>query len=188
VRCVPRPSTQRRHYATKNEALRAHFISASLEETDHLAWTKQRLDELGDRPSLLNPLWYAGAFGLGLLAGTVGDRLSLGFVVETEKQVEAHLESHLDTPASQRPCLTRHRGANEGRRSPPCKRRAARRGAGAAAARERPDARCRQGDDHRGAPGLNFRSTCNCYYFYSSCAYIQRAEARFMPQPGRNWW
>ena len=82
-------------YATKNEALRAHFTKASLEETDHLAWTKQRLDELGDRPSLLNPLWYAGAFGLGLIAGKVGDRLSLGFVVETEKQVEAHLESHL---------------------------------------------------------------------------------------------
>jgi len=82
-------------FATKNEALRAHFMRASLEETDHLAWTKQRLDELGDRPSLLNPLWYAGAFGLGLIAGKVGDRLSLGFVVETEKQVEAHLESHL---------------------------------------------------------------------------------------------
>jgi len=82
-------------FATKNEALRAHFIKASLEETDHLAWTRQRLDELGDRPSLLNPLWYAGAFGLGLIAGKVGDRLSLGFVVETEKQVEAHLESHL---------------------------------------------------------------------------------------------
>jgi 3-demethoxyubiquinol 3-hydroxylase len=82
-------------FATKNEALRAQFIKASLEETDHLAWTKQRLDELGDRPSLLNPLWYAGAFGLGLIAGKVGDRLSLGFVVETEKQVEAHLESHL---------------------------------------------------------------------------------------------
>ena len=82
-------------FATKSEALRAHFTKASQEETDHLAWTKQRLDELGDRPSLLNPLWYAGAFGLGLIAGKVGDRLSLGFVVETEKQVEAHLESHL---------------------------------------------------------------------------------------------
>ena len=81
--------------ATKNEALRAHFIRAGREEADHLAWTKQRLAELGDRPSLLNPLWYAGAFGLGLLAGRLGDRLSLGFVVETEKQVEAHLESHL---------------------------------------------------------------------------------------------
>jgi 3-demethoxyubiquinol 3-hydroxylase len=81
--------------ATQNEALRAHFQKASAEETNHLAWTKQRLDELGARPSLLNPLWYAGAFGLGLLAGRLGDRVSLGFVLETEAQVEAHLESHL---------------------------------------------------------------------------------------------
>ena len=82
-------------FATKNVALQAHFQRASAEETDHLAWTRQRLDELGQRPSLLNPLWYAGAFGLGLLAGRLGDRVSLGFVVETEHQVEAHLDSHL---------------------------------------------------------------------------------------------
>jgi len=82
-------------FATKNEALRAHFIKAGAEETDHLAWTEQRLKELGDRPSLLNPLWYAGAFGIGLIAGRLGDRVSLGFVVETENQVEAHLDSHL---------------------------------------------------------------------------------------------
>jgi len=81
---------------TRDPALRAHFQRAAEEETDHLAWTADRLAELGDRPSLLNPLWYAGAFGLGLLAGRLGDRLSLGFVVETEKQVEAHLQSHLD--------------------------------------------------------------------------------------------
>ena len=80
---------------TGNEALRAQFKQASLEETDHLAWTSQRLAELGARPSLLNPLWYAGAFGLGLLAGRLGDRVSLGFVVETENQVEAHLQSHM---------------------------------------------------------------------------------------------
>ena len=80
---------------TSNEALRAQFKEASLEETDHLAWTSQRLAELGARPSLLNPLWYAGAFGLGLLAGRLGDRVSLGFVVETENQVEAHLQSHM---------------------------------------------------------------------------------------------
>ena len=61
-----------------------------------MAWTRQRLNELGARPSLLNPLWYAGAFGLGLLAGRMGDKVSLGFVVETEAQVEAHLQSHLD--------------------------------------------------------------------------------------------
>ena len=81
--------------ATRSPSLRAHFAQASAEETDHLAWTRQRLDELGSRPSLLNPLWYAGAFGLGLLAGRLGDRVSLGFVVETEKQVEAHLQGHM---------------------------------------------------------------------------------------------
>lgn len=83
-------------FTTRNEALRTHFTKACVEETDHLAWTKQRLDELGSRPSLLNPLWYAGAFGIGLLAGRLGDRVSLGFVVETERQVEAHLMSHMD--------------------------------------------------------------------------------------------
>lgn len=83
-------------FATRNETLRRHFTKACIEETDHLAWTKQRLDELGSRPSLLNPLWYAGAFGIGLLAGRLGDRVSLGFVVETERQVEAHLMSHMD--------------------------------------------------------------------------------------------
>lgn len=81
---------------TPNPALRAHFTRACAEETDHLAWTKQRLDELGSRTSLLNPLWYAGAFGIGLLAGRLGNTVSLGFVVETERQVEAHLMSHMD--------------------------------------------------------------------------------------------
>lgn len=80
---------------TRDPALRQHFLQASREEGDHLAWTKDRLDELGARPSLLNPLWYAGAFGLGLVASRLGDGLSLGFVVETERQVEAHLDSHL---------------------------------------------------------------------------------------------
>lgn len=80
----------------RDPALRAHFIEAAHEETDHLAWTRQRLDELGARPSILNPLWYAGAFSLGLVAGRLGDPLSLGFVAETERQVEAHLDSHLD--------------------------------------------------------------------------------------------
>lgn len=79
-----------------NEALARQLEAAGREETDHLAWTRERLDELGARPSLLNPLWYAGAFGLGLLAGRLGPGLSLGFVVETERQVEAHLASHMD--------------------------------------------------------------------------------------------
>jgi ubiquinone biosynthesis monooxygenase Coq7 len=82
--------------ATRDPQLRRQFENAAAEETDHLAWTAGRLGELGDRPSLLNPLWYAGAFGLGLLAGRLGDRVSLGFLVETERQVEAHLQSHLD--------------------------------------------------------------------------------------------
>lgn len=66
------------------------------EEEDHLAWTAERLRELDSRPSLLNPLWYAGAFTIGMVAARVGDNQSLGFVVETERQVEAHLNSHLD--------------------------------------------------------------------------------------------
>jgi ubiquinone biosynthesis monooxygenase Coq7 len=82
--------------ATTDPALRRQFEAAAREETDHLAWTRSRLDELGARPSLLNPLWYAGAFALGLVAGRAGDRVSLGFVVETERQVESHLESHLE--------------------------------------------------------------------------------------------
>ena len=82
--------------ATRNPALLAQLEKAAREETDHLAWTKARLDELGSRPSLLNPLWYAGAFGIGLVAARFGDPVSLGFVVETERQVEAHLQSHLE--------------------------------------------------------------------------------------------
>ena len=82
--------------ATRNPQLKAHFRQASNEETDHLAWTEARLADLGARPSLLNPLWYAGAFGLGYVAGKLGgDALSLGFVVETERQVEAHLQEHM---------------------------------------------------------------------------------------------
>jgi ubiquinone biosynthesis monooxygenase Coq7 len=82
--------------STRDENLRRHFEEAGREEVDHLAWTRQRLDELGARPSLLNPLWYAGAFGLGLVAGRLGDGVSLGFLQETERQVEAHLAGHLD--------------------------------------------------------------------------------------------
>jgi ubiquinone biosynthesis monooxygenase Coq7 len=80
----------------RNEALARQLEAAGREETDHLAWTKTRLDELGARPSLLNPLWYAGAFGMGLLAGRLGTAVSLGFVVETERQVEAHLATHME--------------------------------------------------------------------------------------------
>jgi ubiquinone biosynthesis monooxygenase Coq7 len=82
--------------ATRDPVLKAHFQRASAEETDHLAWTEARLADLGARPSVLNPLWFAGAFGLGYLAGKLGgDKISLGFVVETERQVEAHLQEHM---------------------------------------------------------------------------------------------
>lgn len=82
--------------ATHDPTLQRQFERAAAEETDHLAWTAERLRQLGDRPSLLNPLWYAGAFGIGLVAGRFGSATSLGFVVETERQVERHLDGHLD--------------------------------------------------------------------------------------------
>lgn len=81
---------------TSAPELRAFFLRAAAEEGDHLAWTRERLRELGARPSLLNPAWYAGAFGLGAIAGLLGDRFSLGFMVETERQVERHLADHLE--------------------------------------------------------------------------------------------
>ena len=84
----------------KTQANRAQFEHAAREEMDHLAWTAERLAQLDSRPSLLNPLWYAASFGLGLVAGRLGDRTSLGFVVETEAQVEAHLASHLQQDTS----------------------------------------------------------------------------------------
>lgn len=83
-------------WGTRDPLLKAQFAAAAREEVDHLAWTEQRLKELGGRTSLLNPLWYAGAFTIGLIAARAGDRHSLGFVVETERQVEAHLNEHMD--------------------------------------------------------------------------------------------
>ena len=80
---------------TRDPDLRAHLLNAAREEGDHLAWTQERLDALGARRSLLNPLWYAGAFAVGMLASKVSDKVSLGFVVETETQVAAHLHSHM---------------------------------------------------------------------------------------------
>ena len=82
--------------STRRPDLKRQFDAAAREETDHLAWTQQRLRELNAHPSFLNPLWYVGAFGIGLLAGRAGDAISLGFVVETEGQVEQHLERHLE--------------------------------------------------------------------------------------------
>jgi 3-demethoxyubiquinol 3-hydroxylase len=80
----------------RKEENRAHLQHAAAEETDHLAWCSERLRELESRPSLLNPLWYAGSYAIGAAAALAGDKISLGFVVETEKQVEAHLADHLD--------------------------------------------------------------------------------------------
>jgi 3-demethoxyubiquinol 3-hydroxylase len=79
----------------KEQATKDLLLEAANEEADHLAWTAQRLKELGARQSLLNPVWYAGSLGLGMLAGRLGSATSLGFVVETEKQVEHHLHDHL---------------------------------------------------------------------------------------------
>ena len=80
----------------RNASARAALEQAAVEETDHLAWTAQRIEELGGRASLLNPLWYAGSFALGAAAGFLGDKWNLGFLAETERQVEGHLEGHLD--------------------------------------------------------------------------------------------
>jgi 3-demethoxyubiquinol 3-hydroxylase len=82
-------------FVARNENTRDMLLRAAREETDHLAWCETRLSELQSRPSLLNPLWYAGSFAIGALAATFGDRVSLGFVAETERQVEGHLNVHL---------------------------------------------------------------------------------------------
>lgn len=88
----------------RDSSVRASLEQAAREEEDHLAWSAGRIDELGGRPSLLNPLWYAGALGLGMVAGALGDRWNLAFVAETEHQVEEHLGGHLErlSPADAR--------------------------------------------------------------------------------------
>lgn len=83
--------------AARDAETRARLQQAAREEQDHLAWTTRRLAELGSRTSLANPLWYAGSFAIGLAAGLAGDRTSMGFVVETERQVEEHLTGHMDS-------------------------------------------------------------------------------------------
>lgn len=85
----------------RTEETRRHLMHAAQEETDHLAWCAERLKQLDSRPSLLNPLWYAGSYAIGVAAAAVGDPISLGFVVETERQVEAHLAEHLERLPSQ---------------------------------------------------------------------------------------
>lgn len=80
---------------SRDPAVKDALRSAALEETEHLAWTEKRIGELGGRKSFLNPLWYAGSLSLGLVAGALGDKWNLGFLAETERQVEAHLDGHL---------------------------------------------------------------------------------------------
>ena len=80
---------------SRTPATREFLLSASAQESDHLAWCEDRLHELGAHPSVLNPLWYAGSFAIGALAAAIGDKVSLGFLSETERQVEGHLDSHL---------------------------------------------------------------------------------------------
>ena len=80
----------------KDDVIKEHLISAGEEETDHLIWCKKRLDELDGKPSILNPIWYAGSFAIGAIFGSMGEKTSLGFVEETEKQVVIHLQKHLD--------------------------------------------------------------------------------------------
>ena len=82
-------------FVSQRDATRASLMEAAREETDHLAWCAERIKELGGRTSVLNPLWYAGSFTIGALAGLAGDRTSLGFVAETERQVVEHLDGHL---------------------------------------------------------------------------------------------
>lgn len=82
--------------ASRSPRVKAQMLQAAAEEGDHLAWCQQRLDQLEARPSLLNPLWYAGAYALGFVSAKLGDAYALGFVAETEKQVEAHLNDHLE--------------------------------------------------------------------------------------------
>lgn len=81
--------------SSQQPAIKAALAEAAREETEHLAWTEARIAELGGRKSLLNPLWFGGALAMGLLAGRFGDAWNLGFLAETERQVEAHLEGHL---------------------------------------------------------------------------------------------
>ena len=83
-------------FVCKDPKIKKHLIQAGEEETDHLVWCKKRLNELGGKSSLLNPLWYAGSFAVGAVFGAMGEKTSLGFVEETEKQVVIHLQKHLD--------------------------------------------------------------------------------------------
>ena len=89
----------------KDAEIKNHLVQAGEEETDHLIWCKKRLEELNGKPSILNPVWYAGSFAIGAIFGSFGEKTSLGFVEETEKQVVKHLEKHLDKVSKNDTCL-----------------------------------------------------------------------------------
>ena len=131
ARSAPRRCISARAAVARDAAARRHLLQAAEEETDHLAWCHERLDELASRPSLLNPLWYAGAWAIGAAAGLRGDGWNLGFVVETGARWRPTWTTTSATRAAAcrgTRCRTRHRGGDEGRRGAPCRQRA---GAGA---------------------------------------------------------
>ena len=108
----------------QGQAMTAHnpdvqhtLAQAAREETEHLAWTERRIAELSGRKSVLNPLWYGGSFAIGALAGMLGDKWNLGFLAETERQVEAHLAGHLKAAPTSRRKKPRHSRTNADRRS-----------------------------------------------------------------------
>ncbi len=138
-------------------AARARLMEAAREETDHLAWTAERLQALGSRPSLLNPLWFAGAFAIGWTAAQVSDAASLGFVVETENQVARHLQGAPGADAAAGCGLPRGDRAHAGRRATACRRRPRRGRIGPARAGPRAHGRRRPGDDGYGTPYIGSR-------------------------------
>ena len=152
---------------------------AAAEEVDHLAWTERRLAQLGARTSLLNPLWYAGAFGIGLLAGWAGDRWSLGFVVETERQVEQHLAGHLDRlPSADAPsrAIVEQMKVDEAQHAAAAELDGRRAAAGADQAGDAPG---RARDDTNGALRLRLRRHARG---------SATLTTRLKPQPTRSWW
>ena len=94
-KCINEALYQGQALAARSKEHFFHLLNAAKEESQHLSWCKQRLNELNARPSLLNPFWYAASFGIGACAGAAGEKISLGFIVETEHQVSAHLTKHL---------------------------------------------------------------------------------------------
>ncbi len=143
----------------RDAATRAHLLEAAQEETDHLSWCGDRLRELDSRPSLFNPLWYAGSYALGAVAALRGDDWSLGFVVETERQVEAHLDEHLDILPPADLAQPRDPVGDEGRRGPPCRPCRTGRRAHPAAADPAGDGVRFEGNEDGGLPALTPQPT-----------------------------